>query len=651
MTWFQTPSPTARAKFAMAGGQGWLGYDLDSTSYEQAFDYFVNELGYRLVDVWGYCQGNNNSGDALYAGMWEECRKHPAQFSQHAIAFDDFQATFDSQKSQGFSPLRICGYSAGNANMFATIWEHNGTPAWAADHNIDLSDLTDHIQQVQQMGYRITDLNAYMLLQANPTNPGAQIWVPKFSSISVPSDGRSWMVNAPVPLNAFQNFLNQQQSRGWYPVQISGYGGDVCVIGLWEGSKYTTAFGQCCVGVQAFQSFLNTVDGTPSRPKSIGAFNQLVTLDPPPISQYSPNYCALGEMRISTEIVPELAADFLRNNNIPGLSLAVAQQGKLVYADGFGIADKSSGQAVQPTSRFRIASISKAITSAAIFQLVESNHLTLDDLVFGPSGRLATLGTPVDPRVIQITLHELLQHAGGGWDNSSDDPMFTHPELDARALITEVITTRPLDNAPGTAYAYSNFGYCVLGRVIEAVTGQTYEDYVRQNILDGPCGAQSMLIGGNTLAQQQPDEVVYYGISGEDPYGMQVSRMDSHGGWVGTATDYLRFMVRDDGLPTVPDLLSSNDIAVMTTPSGLPNSNGYACGWVTNADNTWFHTGSLPGTRTFMARTADGYCWVALVNSGTTDDTDPTGDTLAGLDTLMWAIRDRVDLFARSDAL
>jgi CubicO group peptidase (beta-lactamase class C family) len=305
---------------------------------------------------------------------------------------------------------------------------------------------------------------------------------------------------------------------------------------------------------------------------------------------------------------------------------------------------------VQSSSRFRIASLTKAITATAVFRLVARNALGLDDRVFGPTGHLSALtGTPIDARVTDITVRHLLQHGGGGWSNDANDPMFTNPALSARDLITKVLATRPLDNAPGTVWAYSNFGYCVLGRVIEAVTGETYENWVRENILLA-CGS-TMTIAGNTLADRQPGEVVYYGLDNQDPYGMQVSRMDSHGGWVSTAADYLRFLVRVDGLPPVPDLLRPDGITLMTTPSGLPKSDGYASGWHTTTDGTWWHDGILPGTRSVMVRTVDGFCWAALANSGRTVQGDSTRDTFSGLDALMWAIRDKVDFWPSSDVI
>jgi len=647
MTWIQVPLPATTAKYGLAGGQGWLGYDLTDDAYRDSFAYFSGELGYRLTDLWGYAGGDPANEYALYACIWEQCRLHPQQFSEHAIAFTDFQSTFDNQKAQGFTPVRICGYSVGTATMIAAIWEQNGNPDWAANHNLNLSvpDLTNHIQQVQQMGYRITDLSTYMLLVDNPGGP--QTWAPHFSSISVPNDGRNWMVNSPVALSAYQDFNAKQTSKGWRPLQICGYGDVPNVIARWEG-KPTTAYGVCAANSRAYTDALNLASADLEQPESVGAFNQLISLQTSSGAQYPPQYYGVWAAREAAEIIPPLAKDFLRIHDIPGLSLAVAWQGRLAYAGGFGVADKTAGAAVQTTSLFRIASITKPITATAVFMLAERNQLSLDDLVFGPNGRLKALGQPVDERVTEITVHQLLQHAAGGWPNDANDPMFGYPGLNAQQLITQVITTRSLDNAPGTAYAYSNFGYCVLGRVIEEATGFPYEDWVRENLMI-PYGATSTVIAGNTLADRQPDEVVYYATDDGDPYGMLVSRMDSHGGWISTATDYLRFMVRADGLPTVPDLLNSSDTTLMTTPSGLAGSNGYACGWAVTSDQTWDHNGELPGTRSIMVRTADGFCWVALVNSGRTSS-DRTKDTLSGLDALMWGIRDKVEVWG-SDPL
>jgi D-alanyl-D-alanine carboxypeptidase len=191
---------------------------------------------------------------------------------------------------------------------------------------------------------------------------------------------------------------------------------------------------------------------------------------------------------------------------------------------------------------------------------------------------------------------------------------------------------------PGTKYAYSNFGYCVLGRVIEKITGQSYTNYVQQNI-QSRCGISNMNIAGNALVDRRADEAQYFGQNGEDPYGMNVARMDSHGGWLASSIDYLRFMVRVDGFQTKPDILLPADITSMTTGS-TANAN-YAMGWSLSPPN-WWHNGSLPGTQTIMVRTPDGFCWAALFNSR-------GGSTGNDQDTMMWAIHDSVKAWPSYD--
>src|SRR6202000_170638 len=121
------------------------------------------------------------------------------------------------------------------------------------------------------------------------------------------------------------------------------------------------------------------------------------------------------------------------------------------------------------------------------------------------------------------------------------DPVRQNPEMTHRQLIAWTLEHMPLTTAPGQTFAYSNFGYCVLGRVIEKLTGQKYGPYVQQNLL-ARCGARGMRIAGNTLAQRAPGEVTYHAAFGfGNPYGMNVARMDSHGGWLATAADLVRF--------------------------------------------------------------------------------------------------------------
>jgi CubicO group peptidase (beta-lactamase class C family) len=329
-----------------------------------------------------------------------------------------------------------------------------------------------------------------------------------------------------------------------------------------------------------------------------------------------------GERKAMTAAAEGFRKDF----NVPGLSVAIARAGRLVYAEGFGTADQ--GVAVRPSHLFRIASISKPITSVAIFSLVEQGRLKLSNKVFGADGILqGQYGRRPYMRFIEeITVEHLLTHTCGGWQNDRSDPMFKNPQMNHRQLISWTLDNQPLVNAPGTNFAYSNFGYCVLGRVIEKVTSRSYASHVAAAVL-GRCGVTAMRIAGNTRAERAPGEVAYYPEG--DPYGMNVRRMDSHGGWIASATDLVRFAIHVDGLAPDRDILKLETIRTMTTPTAA--NPRYAKGWATNGRN-WWHTGGLSGTTSIMVRTSSGFCWAALANAR------HRGSSGGALDRLVWTM-------------
>jgi CubicO group peptidase (beta-lactamase class C family) len=357
-----------------------------------------------------------------------------------------------------------------------------------------------------------------------------------------------------------------------------------------------------------------------------------------------PGAHSLGRPLPKDEISPSerqqmaaVATAFMRKFDVPGLSVAIACEGRLVYENPFGESNRQSRDGLTVSNLFRIASVTKAVTSTAIFTLIESWKLRQHDRVFGHGGVLGTKfgNAPYKKWVEEITIDHLLTHTCGGWDNTSDDPMFENLGMDHTQLIAWTLDTKPLKNPPGTHYAYSNFGYCVLGRVIEQISGHPYRDFVREEILSR-CGIRDMRISGNTLMQRFPEEVNYYGQNGENPYDMNVTRMDSHGGWLATPRDLVLFLNHVDGFKSTPNILKPETIKSMTTPS--PMNSGYARGWAVNNAPNWWHNGSLPGTTTIMVRTASGFCWAALTNTRATGQPDIG----RALDNMVWDMAHKV---------
>ncbi len=379
--------------------------------------------------------------------------------------------------------------------------------------------------------------------------------------------------------------------------------------------------------------------------------------------------------QITGLVMPKLAAydelmtTFMREHKPPGAALAVTYHGRLVYARGFGYANLEKHEPVRPASLFRIASVSKPFTAAAVMHLIEQGKLRLDDRVF-PILKLQPhfeRGTRLDPRWHGITARHCLQHTGGWNRDKSFNPMSAETaERVGKALrvplpihpkqIIRYTMGTPLDFAPGTAYTYSNFGYCVLGRVIEAVSGKSYHEFVRQKIL-APLGIHGMQLGKNLLRDRAPGEVKYYdsrrrtgrAISGPKigekaplPYGVEcIETMDANGGWIASAVDLVRFAVALDDPERCP-ILSEHSIQTMLAPppgavgygpKGRPKPTYYACGWDVQpavgqpGKYTKWHDGLLAGSSTLLVCRDDGINWAVLFNC----DAGKGGREFAGL--------------------
>lgn len=327
---------------------------------------------------------------------------------------------------------------------------------------------------------------------------------------------------------------------------------------------------------------------------------------------------------------------FMRKWSITGASIAIAKDGRLIYARGFGYADTASGEIVQPFHKFRVASISKLVTAIAVMRLVEEEKLSLDDRIFGPDAILNDpyFSNPKDKRVCDITVAHLLSHEGG-WTQRWGDQMFmpmliadkmgVRPPADTRTIVRFALDKR-LHFTPGSGKAYSNMGYSILGLVIEKVTGMSYEDYCRAEVFE-PLGIYDMTLAKNLPSQKAPFEVTYYEPSdvilkpsiygtGEmvsPAYGgNDIEALGAAGAWIATAPDLLRLMLAVDGFETRHDFLSEESINFMTE-----NKNGFApVGWKTTLhDGNWWRTGSFPGSAGMMKRQPDGTCWIVLFNS------------------------------------
>ncbi|MEH1130087.1 serine hydrolase domain-containing protein [Micromonospora sp. CPCC 206061] len=369
---------------------------------------------------------------------------------------------------------------------------------------------------------------------------------------------------------------------------------------------------------------------------------------------------AAAAWRVTGTSVPALASfdstmkDFMRARGVSAGQLAVTYQGRLVLARGYTNSDDAS-LTVEPTSLFRVASLSKSVTAAAVARLAQDGKLSLGTPVTSLLPLTAPDGQTADPRLSAVTLWRLLQHTGG-WDRAiTPDPMFQDRTI-SRALgvpmeingdhIARYATGKALDFDPGSRFAYSNYGYLLAGQVIERVSGMPYASYVRQHLL-GPIGITRMKLGWSIAphAGEVPYRSQYTGTtvlneSGATvaaPYGaFSMGNQWGNGRWVASAVDMVRWARLFDGASAVLD--STTLSRVFAQPEvGLSNGWYYGLGWNVRpvaggtGRNTW-HTGSLPGNYSLLVRTHHGMSWAALFNQRD----DPSGLSYADIDPALW---------------
>ncbi|WP_158856035.1 serine hydrolase domain-containing protein [Lunatibacter salilacus] len=339
----------------------------------------------------------------------------------------------------------------------------------------------------------------------------------------------------------------------------------------------------------------------------------------------------------SISAIDSRMGDMMNEFYFPGISIAIAKNGKLVYARGYGTANQQTEEAVTPESIFRYASFAKTITGIAVMKLVQDNKLSLEDKVFGADGILGMeYGTKTySNRITAITVDHLLHHVPGGWRNFMDDPVFDGPaNLSRDELISWGLDNVPLATNPGSTYHYSNFGYLILGRIIEKASGKSYGEYVKEEILDR-VGATSTFLARNGKNEKRSKEVEYYSQDSTDPYtstAYNIERGDATAGWVSTPSDIARILSSVDLQPGRPNLLNQQLNNLRGTP--LSNSGSYGKGVYRfnhpELGEVHWHDGLWPGSQSLSVSKKGEFCISVVMNSGVFQNYTQSMNNIAG---------------------
>lgn len=304
----------------------------------------------------------------------------------------------------------------------------------------------------------------------------------------------------------------------------------------------------------------------------------------------------------------QVTREFMAEHDIPGGALAIASDGETRLERGYGYRDAERTEQVVPETLFRIASLSKVFTRTAIQRLFRAGQLERSKPVFELLEYESLSGETYNEKLDAVTVGQLLDHRGG-WDrNETYDPLFTQLDIavergweepPTETQLIRYMMSEPLQFEPGERTAYSNLGYLILGHVIEAVTGQPYQQYVEQELLE-PEGIEGISLG-RSLPEDRPDRETWYfdaracrNVVETEPLelvrcpdgGFSQETISASGGHIATVTSMLAFMSQYwlNGRPRSPDRYQ-----------------------------TWHFNGTLPGTFT-LAVQHEGADVVVLFN-------------------------------------
>lgn len=282
------------------------------------------------------------------------------------------------------------------------------------------------------------------------------------------------------------------------------------------------------------------------------------------------------------------------------VSVAVMVDGELVHQAAFG--DRIPGEPAETGDRFRVASISKTITAIVVLQLVEDGLLTLDDPVGTTIVDHLGLVDP-DPDVAGVTVREMLSHTAGFPQHQST--FFGNGASSCRDAALQGLSGNV---GSGGGYDYSNMGYCVLGVLVEAVTGRTYERVVQERLLT-PLGISGMRMP--STYDLGPDEVSHHPA----PNRNYMETLGAAGSWTATPADLVAIVDAVDPETEGWKALSPESMAMLRHRGAVIGSpSGYGLGVINYGGDGWGHTGTIENTHAMVLVQPDGITWAVTVS-------------------------------------
>jgi CubicO group peptidase (beta-lactamase class C family) len=564
----------------------------------------LSSQGYRMISLSVY----GDPGNALYAAVWVQ-RQGPAWEAVHGVDSAGYQSFFNKWTEQGYFPVLVSATGTISNAVFAAVFEQGNPGPWFAKHGMtptDFQNANAAAANARQM------IRSFAIYGTASDRRYAAIWHPNPIFVK-------WHVHESDSGASYQTAFNAETQLPGY--RLNAYrpayvtiSGDVTycsvfkddVVGPWvarhgmTGADYQNEFNQQVA--KGFYPIVVQGGGTTSSPIYAAIFAQQ---DIPSSRQWT----VTGASVPSLALMDEVMQTFMQANGVRAAELAIAKGGKSHFSHGYTWAE-AGYHITQPSDRFLLASCSKMFLEAAIQSLYDSKKLTQNTTVYPLLG----FSHPADPRSDSITVQQLLDHKGGYNDGTNPNlPKAPDPTYNMRQIglalghavtgkldVAKYMYGQPLQYSPGTNSAYSNYGYLLLGAVVEKVTGMKYFDYLNKSVLQ-PAGLTEIQVLSTLASLRTANEAIAEDEGmGLNPLDLssQLSIPSVYGG---------DGEINEVGDPNDGLCSSAENLAQFVFTHAVWGNGGRAAGAA--------RAGSTPGASSWAESRWDGVDWSYVVNT------------------------------------
>ena len=583
----------------------------------QAYFNKWSSQGYRMISLSVY----GDPGNALYAAVWVQ-RAGPAWQAIHGVDAADYQTFFSKWSAAGYYPVLVSATGAFNDAVFAAVFEQGNPGPWSGQHGMTPAQFDAANASARNNGQMI---RSFAIYGTSSDRRYAAIWHPNPTFVK-------WHVHAADSASAYQTNLNAEtQLPGVY---LNAY--RPAHVALSSDATYCSVFKDDFVGPWVARHGLSGSDYQTFFTQQVAAGNYPIVVQGGGTTA-APIYAAVfakqdipaarqwtvtGTPLSALAPVDQAVQIFMQSNGVRAAQVAIAKNGGMKVSHGYSWAEPAY-RVTQPTDRFLLASCSKMFCEAAIQSLYTAGKLQPGTKVYPLLG----FSGPADPRSDTITVQQLLDHQGGYNDGRNPklpatplDPTYSMRQI-GQALghvvtnkldIAHYMYGQPLQFTPGTGTAYSNYGYLLLGAVVEKVTGMSYHAYLAQAVLQ-PAGVSEVEVFPTRAAGRTAHQAIAEDEGlGQDPLDL-LSTLNIPSVYGGDGE------INEIGDPNAGTAASAEALAQFAHTHAAWGNGGRAPGAA--------RSGETPGAFTWVESRMDGIDWAYAVN---TCDWPPTnGQTAA----------------------